>query len=450
MENSLQACLQCGTPLPTAVAEIEPLREEILQLRSTTNQKSLELLARIDRIEQELLTFQKPVKEVEKKAKKTPVEFKAPEVRHSPSEKEKVSPAALITAASYSTKQVEGKHHAQVPPDRKQIKKEPAELSIWLQLVLAPLLQIIAYLKGVHKHYKAEGRLPVFFLSLGGIIAILFGVGYLMQLGLSYFMNILSPQLLEGLKIGFALSGAAGLILLGYRFNKKDQKYKDFASALLGLGIASYYLIFYFLPQNEFFPLFQNPYISLVLVAATAALGIYSSFKFEARVLGVVSYLGASLIPLVLDAQVIGELYLGFLFVLSAAQLYLGRTIDWQALKLICLLVVVGVIEWMMFLAPDQLSLFSQLFFLHAFSYLFIFSTIWAKAGWVKHFHNGNILYISSSLSILIINSLGLAAQFDKANLMGWIFLANAMLWAAVCAFSFQKISDSFKWVCCL
>ncbi len=61
-----------------------------------------------------------------------------------------------------------------------------------------------------------------------------------MQLGLSYFMNILSLQLLEGIKIGFALSGAAGLILLGYRFNKKDQKYKDFASALLGLGIASF------------------------------------------------------------------------------------------------------------------------------------------------------------------------------------------------------------------
>ncbi|WP_161565118.1 hypothetical protein [Okeania hirsuta] len=53
-------------------------------------------------------------------------------------------------------------------------------------------------------------------------------------------MNILSLQLLEGIKIGFALSGAAGLILLGYRFNKKDQKYKDFASALLGLGIASF------------------------------------------------------------------------------------------------------------------------------------------------------------------------------------------------------------------
>ncbi|WP_339379492.1 hypothetical protein, partial [Okeania hirsuta] len=28
--------------------------------------------------------------------------------------------------------------------------------------------------------------------------------------------------------------------------------------------------------------------------------------------------------------------------------------------------------------------------------------------------------------------------------------MANAMLWAALCAFSFQKISDSFKWVCCL
>ncbi|WP_124155686.1 hypothetical protein [Okeania hirsuta] len=149
------------------MAKIEPLRDEILQLRYTTNQKSLELLARIDRIEQELLTFQKPVKEVEKKAVKPPAEFKASEVRHSPSEKENVSPAALITAASYSTKQVEGKHNAQIPPVRKQIKKEPIELPIWLQLVLAPLLQIIAYLKGVHKHYKAEGRLPVFFLSLG-------------------------------------------------------------------------------------------------------------------------------------------------------------------------------------------------------------------------------------------------------------------------------------------
>ncbi|MDW3646481.1 MAG: DUF2339 domain-containing protein [Bacteroidia bacterium] len=454
-ENSLQACSHCGTPLLAALAKLQPLRDEILHVKFSTNHKSRELLSRIERLENELLAYQKPELEEESRQEEISPEIKAPEpkapeVKESPIEKEKVIPAALTAAVSYSTNPKKSSPKTQAPPVRKQIKKEPVELPIWLQVILAPLLQMIAYVKGVHKHYKEEGRLPVFFLSLGGIVAILFGVAYLMQLGLSYFMDILSPKLLEGIKISFALSGAASLLLLGYRFNKKDKKYKDFASALLGLGIATFYLIFYFLPQNEFFPVFQNPYLSLILVAATAALGIYSSFRFEARVLSVVSYLGASLIPLVLDAQVLGELYLGFLFVLTVAQIYLGRKIDWQPLKLISLIMVVGVIEWMMFLGPDQLSLFSQLFFLHAFSYLFILSTIWKKEGWVKNFHSGNILYLSSSLSILIINSLGLAAQFEKATLIGWIFLANAVLWGAIVAISFQKISDSFKWVCSL
>ncbi|MEM8888817.1 MAG: hypothetical protein AAGD28_12610, partial [Bacteroidota bacterium] len=449
-ENALQACSHCGTPLLTAIAEIQPLKDEILHFKYSTSHKSRELISRIERLEKELLAFQQAPEKVEPKAEVPKADPNAPEVKKTPIVKEKVIPAAIVAPVSYSTKQPSVKHKQVAPPVRKQIKSEPAELPIWLQVILAPLLQMIAYVKGVYNHYKEEGRLPVFFLSLGGIVAILFGVGYLMQLGLSYFMDILSPKLLEGIKIGFALSGAASLIFFGYRFNKKDEKYKDFASALLGLGIASFYLIFYFLPQNEFFPVFQNPYLSLILVAATAGLGIYSSFRFEARVLSVVSYLGASLIPLVLDAQVIGELYLGFLFVLTVAQIYLGRKIDWQPLKLISLIVVVGVIEWMMFLAPDQLSIFSQLFFLHAFSYLFILSTIWKKEGWVKNFHSGNILYISSSLSILIINSLGLAAQFEQAALIGWIFLGNALLWGSLCAVNFQKVSDSFKWVCLL
>ncbi|RQH22337.1 hypothetical protein D5R40_31105 [Okeania hirsuta] len=78
--------------------------------------------------------------------------------------------------------------------------------------------------------------------------------------------------------------------------------------------------------------------MSLILVAATAARASIPPSNLRLGCWGG-ELSGSILIPLVLDAQVIGELYLGFLFVLSAAQLYLARKIDWQVLKLICLLV---------------------------------------------------------------------------------------------------------------
>jgi len=328
--------------------------------------------------------------------------------------------------------------------------QKKAEIPLWLSILFAPLNHLIGYVKDVYGHFKVEERLPVFFLSLGGIIAMLFGIGYLMQLGITYFIEILSAQTLEAMKIGFALSTGVGILIIGGRLSKKEDKYRDFASALLGLGVAVCYLVFYFLPQSVHFPVFREPFLSLGLISLTAFLGSWLALKYETRIVAVVGFLGAALIPIFMEAYVLTGLYLGFLGLLSLSTLYIARRIDWKPLQMICLLLVIAVLEWMVFSSETDISAYTLIFALHGFAYMFLLNALWSPGGVLRTFNTAHVFMISSTLSLLIINSLGLAAANGLEQLTGWVFAANALGWALFCGITFKKLSASMRWLCFL
>ncbi|MEM6801592.1 MAG: hypothetical protein AAF696_09310, partial [Bacteroidota bacterium] len=368
--NQVQHCSYCDSLLVLPLSEIEDIRAEVRKLEQEIGDKSRALYRRLLKLENEVQIHESPAQESKKEVAYGPPKILPP--INSPKTVEKKVPISQHThTSSYSTNQQPISNHSSTS-EAKAKPSSPKELPLFLQFLLAPLSGIFSYAKSLFKHYKEEGRLPVFFLSLGGIIAILFGLGYLMQLGLGYFLDILSAKSLEAIKIVCALSGASLLLGLGIRFSRKEPKYRDFSSALLGLAIGSYYLIFYFLPQSQNFPLFSQGWISLLLVATTASLGSFLALKHEARILAIVSYLGAALIPVFIQGVFLGEFYLIFLFLLTAAQLFIANRIDWRPLKAISLLLVILIIEWLVFAAPENFSPALLLIALHGFAYLFL------------------------------------------------------------------------------
>lgn len=463
------SCNSCGSVLSLKLSDVHLLREEVLKFQIELGDKSQQFLRRINLLEKKQLALEKEKslelpqepktkteEVVEKPPEKKPVMEKNIPLPIVPVPNSPLKAKKPIITSPYSTtsqpKAIKTPVKTKTTPSISRPISPPknAEPPFLLSLLLSPFHQGINYIKGVFDHYKEAGRLPVFFLSLGGIIAILFGVGYLMQLGINYFIEILSAPTLEVLKVSFAMLTASTILLFGVRFSKKADKYRDFGSALLGLGVAVFYLTFYFLPHNTYFPLFEEPLFSLGLISLTACVGSFLALKYETRVLAVISFLGAALIPLFMNAHVLGELYLGFLGFLSISTLFVARRISWKPLQMICLVLVLGVVEWMVYASGSRISAITLLVALHGFAYLFIINALWKKTGLLKVFRTEDIFMVSSTLSLLIINALSLANQQGLDALVGWIFMGNALLWGLFCGLSFYKLSESLRWLCFL
>ncbi|MEL7341686.1 MAG: hypothetical protein AAGM67_14495, partial [Bacteroidota bacterium] len=120
----------------------------------------------------------------------------------SPAPQEEVPPVVVIAppATKHESKRSPKEQDIQPPQVVKPIvkaptaKKEPHELSPAMQMLLHPFQQIGDYARSLYQHYRAEGKLPVFFMTLGGILALLFGFGYLMQMGISLLLDHLSER----------------------------------------------------------------------------------------------------------------------------------------------------------------------------------------------------------------------------------------------------------------
>ncbi len=132
------------------------------------------------------------------------------------------------------------KESAEVVIDEPEAETTPSQkqASLWLESlwtllgesILSPLKQLQKLIQAVYLHYHSQNKLPIFYMTIGGIAALLFGFGYLMQ--------YVSDAYFEYSKwiAGFGFSAAA--TWWGSRLMGRYKIYDDFGSALLALGIA--------------------------------------------------------------------------------------------------------------------------------------------------------------------------------------------------------------------
>ena len=427
-ETPAKSCQSCGNELTVYPEVFEQLRQDARSLRH-------EFLSRLD-------ALMRQVNEVENTISLIPAPpIPIPEVVNPPADSiPKVNEPKKETSVSAR----------KIPPtsdmpQKHRLQSSPAPMPIWLKILAEPLARVWKYGQNTFEHYKSQQKLPAFFMTLGGIFALIFGFGYLLQMGIGFLIDHMSPALFEVGKITLSFASSTGIILWGIRLFKKGEIFKEFGSALLGLGIVLNYLIFYFLADSAIFPIFGTPWMGLTLIALNAVLGSWLALTFETRIVAVVSLLGAAFAPFYIKLSMTSPFYMAFLWMVSASSTFLAYRINWRPLLHITLLVGVFILEWIVFVHPEPSQLWAFTVVLHAFAYLFIGFSFFERSEFKQKLIAEDIILMAASIGLLILNLSYLYFEQSLVHVLGWLLLGNGSLWTAVFLLTREKLTDEMK-----
>jgi hypothetical protein len=350
----------------------------------------------------------------------------------------------LVETFSISPKEI--KPIPQRTPPKPKEPRKPSQAEIAFQLafesVLAPLAQFKEYATEVYFHYKKQNKLPVFFMTIGGILAILFGFGYLMQANYSQYFDIVKVI------VGFLASVL--VILWGKKLLVNEEKYGEFGSALFGLGISLNYLMIYSLAESNFFMASQNlvqgsnlestqslqastlvTALSLILVFLNTAFATWLALQFETRIVAVVSLLGGAFAPFYLDSSLLNPFYFAYLWLLCGASIYIGKKIDWKPLGTLAFLVSSIVLEIVLWDSAEAVSLIAFTIISHAFAYLFLYFALFEEGIPKFKLIKEEVFVLAASMSLLLLNLFLLFRSHGETNWLGVVYLANSVVWLA-------------------
>lgn len=293
--------------------------------------------------------------------------------------------------------------------------KEPSALSKQLNQFFEPLVDGIDLIKEVFTRYKKEGKLPILLMTIAGILAILVGFGHLMQLSFEY-LGEYSGLVKVGL--GFVSSLAIGFI--GLRLYNKDVKYQEYSSALLSLMIILNYLLIYFLTNLSNFPMLSSAKIGFLLIVANTTLSIYLAFKYETKIIAVLSLIGGALTPFYLNENGNSDFYFGYLWILLVAANFIATHIKWYKLNYISFVLFLIIVEGAVFTDVSQSILFTG--YIHLFAYLFFYIVLFNKWKLKSELTKNDLLILCGNLTVLLINLYNTIPDYFW---LGTLYLAN-------------------------
>ncbi len=307
-------------------------------------------------------------------------------------------------------------------------------------LIVPPFREISSFFVKSYQHYKNENKLPVFFMTLTGIVTLLFGFGFLAQYSAVNYIDMLNAwgKLATGLTITTAV------ILGGIRLISKSTKFTEFGSSLLGLSIIINYLFIYYLcDANDGFTALQG----FLLIVCNSAIGAILALRFETKVVAVLSLLGGAFVPFFLPSLQGGTelyFYFSFLFLLAISAIYIGQKIKWDTLVKLSFFVSIGMIGYLVFSGSDFSNTFVYLIIFHAFAYLFFFVSVRDVQNFAINART--IVMVVTNTIALIANIYVLFTQFEvKYTAMGITFLANALIIIGFLASQYSKLSKGLK-----
>ena len=295
--------------------------------------------------------------------------------------------------------------------------------SLVTEMFLAPVAQIKDYAVEVFLHYKAQNKLPVFFMTLAGIVAMLFGFGYLMQFATSPVYKVL--------KVGASFGAVAWIVLWGAGLVRKHEKYREFGSALMGLGISLNYLILYFLSDPVEFPVLATRGISLLLILANSVLAAWLALRYETKIVAVLSLLGGAFAPFYLHTEMISGFYFAYLWLLCASSIYVAHRIGWKPLAQLAFYVAVLVTEWVVFVEPGAISVPVFAVLLHAFTALFLYYALFERGNPKFMLAREDIFMMVATLSLFLLNLFLLFDGHNASRSLGLVYLADGAVFIA-------------------
>jgi hypothetical protein len=283
-------------------------------------------------------------------------------------EETKVVPKERIEAVSSKAKMIPKKKPVAV-----KVIKPKKEGPTALEQFFAPLMSAFNFVQNKYTEYEKEGKLSFFFLTLAGIVTLLFGFGFLAQYSaVSYFGSYLTQ-----IKVGAGFICSAAAIGIGIRLIKKDKKFAEFGQALMGLGLSLNYLFIYFLSAD---PPLISPTVGFVLIFLNTAVSIVLALRYESKIIAILALLGGGLAPSYLQST--GEnthIYFAYLWLLCVASAYTAKRLEWEVLNFVSFLLVVlilGKSTYFDYADTKGLSDTMYLLLFHAFAYLYAYLSL--------------------------------------------------------------------------
>ncbi len=326
------------------------------------------------------------------------------------------------------------------PPPKEKVRKpkpEPSEPAFLEEVLFIPFEHFKDLVLQTYTHYKEQNKLPVFLMSLGGIAALLLGFGYLLQYTSTYFLEIF--------KIAFTILTVAFLIFWGIKLPQKNEKFKEFGSALLGLGISLNYLVIYFLSNSAVFAWGSFPVVSFLLIIFNTLLASWLALRYETKIVVVLSLLGGALAPYYLNVPVSG-FYLVYLWVLTLATILIAQKIKWEWAGILAFTVVSVVLESIVF-QPNNFvfSFFSQNLILFAFGYLFLYYIFFNGLKIKETLKAREILILAANVSLILANCFAIYENAGLRQSAGYVYLANALIFIVLFLVFRQKLSRQMQ-----
>lgn len=265
----------------------------------------------------------------------------------------------------------------------------------------APLVIAVSAVEKKYMEYKKEGKLSLFFLTVAGIVTLLFGFGFLAQYSAVTYLGEYLTQLKVAL--GFVCSSAA--IGIGIRLIKKDRKFAEFGQALMGLGLSLNYLFIYFLSADP--PLITST-VGFVLIMLNTAVSIVLSLRYESKIIAVLALLGGALAPSYLQST--GEsthIYFAYLWLLCASSAYTAKRLSWDVLNFVSFVLVILILgrsTYFNYADAQGLPDLMYLILFHAFAYLYAYLSLFDGLKPQKEQNAMNVITLIGAQGVMMMS----------------------------------------------
>ncbi len=304
--------------------------------------------------------------------------------------------------------------------------------------MFGPVTALLMKFLDVYKHYQSQGKTPVFFMTIAGILTLVMGFGYLLQYSFSQFLGPFG-------KIAIGFGAALGIVLCGILINQRRSDMADYASSLIGLGMILFYLCTYF--TGTFYNLIPD-FWTFVLLAAITGIAYTLAITFKTKIVAVISLLGGTFAPLFMAGATQSPLiYLAYVLIIVIAMLHLSMRINWPVLSQTSMVVSFIVIEFVIAVLPvHPVVPFGLIIIVHLFYYVFcIFNgfEILKQLSITKTI----IIFFSSNIFFYIF---ALNQLVPENGLLGRLYLLNAFILTAVffCIPRLIKSSEKISSLC--
>lgn len=301
----------------------------------------------------------------------------------------------------------------------------PSAFEVAVGQFFAPLRAASAFVSRQYEQAKAQQRLPLFFMTLAGIVILLFGLGFLVQYSANTWFGNLATQAKAG--VGFA----AGLAVLGVGMylERRDTEFKLFGTALMGLAVSINYLLVYYLSSTAAVAAAWGFGLIALNSLFSSALAVW----YRSGLIATLGLVAGAFSPLYLQQTGASPMiYFGYLWLLCLSAVATAQHFRWAALPVVSWLLSTVILLFSVYrnvwLLPVAQYMWAVVALFQAFAYLHWAAAMLQGFRWRERQDAFSLSLLSAGALVLAVE---LFALLGNGQLGGAYMGVLALLYAA-------------------